>query len=108
MSESSEEILFTIENGVGRITLNRPEKLNAFTMSGVTRMLECLQICSNSEEVGVIVLTGAGDRAFCTGGDVGDFESFTIEVDRQMNRELMRLSHELRTCGKPVIARVNG
>jgi enoyl-CoA hydratase/carnithine racemase len=57
MSEISDEILFTVENGVGRITLNRPEKLNAFTMSGVTRMLECLQICANSDDIGVIVLT---------------------------------------------------
>jgi len=108
VSDSSDEILFAVENGVGRITLNRPEKLNAFTMAGVSRMLECLQLCANSENVGVIVLTGSGDKAFCTGGDVGDFESFTINVDRQMNRELMRVSHELRTCGKPVIARVNG
>ena len=108
MPDSPDEIIFTVENGVGRITLNRPEKLNAFTMAGVSRILECLQVCSNSEDVGVIVLTGSGDKAFCTGGDVGDFESFTIDLDRQMNRELMRLSHELRTCGKPVIARVNG
>lgn len=108
MTGANDEILFRIENGVGRITLNRPDRLNAFTMDGVTRILECLNQCANDDNVGVIVLTGAGERAFCTGGDVGDFESFTIDVDRQMNRELMRVSHELRTCGKPVIARVNG
>jgi naphthoate synthase/2-ketocyclohexanecarboxyl-CoA hydrolase len=108
VATDTEEILFSIHNGVGTITLNRPEKMNAFTMDGVTRMLECLRTCANDENVGVIVLTGAGDRAFCTGGDVGDFESFTIDVDRQMNRELMRVSHEMRTCGKPIIARVNG
>lgn len=108
MASDSNEILFSITDGVGRITLNRPEKLNAFTLEGVSQMLECLRVCANDEKVGVIVLTGAGERAFCTGGDVGDFESFTIEVDREMNRELMRVSHELRTCGKPVIARVNG
>ena len=108
MTSQSNEILFSIADGVGRITLNRPEKLNAFTLEGVRQMLECLKSCANDENVGVIVLTGAGERAFCTGGDVGDFESFTIEVDREMNRDLMRVSHELRTCGKPVIARVNG
>lgn len=108
MTSQSNEILFSIADGVGRITLNRPEKLNAFTLEGVRQMLECLRSCANDENVGVIVLTGAGERAFCTGGDVGDFESFTIEVDREMNRDLMRVSHELRTCGKPVIARVNG
>ncbi len=108
MTSGADEVLFTIEDGVGTITLNRPEKLNAFTIEGVNRMVECLRTCADDESVGVIVLTGAGDRAFCTGGDVGDFEAFTIDVDRGMNRELMRMSHELRTCGKPVIARVNG
>lgn len=108
MTSGADEVLFTIKDGVGTITLNRPEKLNAFTIEGVNRMVECLRTCADDENVGVIVLTGAGDRAFCTGGDVGDFEAFTIDVDRGMNRELMRMSHELRTCGKPVIARVNG
>lgn len=108
MDSTTDEILFTINKGVGRITLNRPDRLNAFTMDGVTRILECLHVCANDDNVGVVVLTGSGERAFCTGGDVGDFESFTIDVDRQMNRELMRVSHELRNCGKPVIARVNG
>lgn len=108
MTSGADEVLFTIKDGVGTITLNRPEKLNAFTIEGVNRMVECLRTCADDESVGVIVLTGAGDRAFCTGGDVGDFEAFTIDVDRGMNRELMRMSHELRTCGKPVIARVNG
>ena len=104
----TDEVLFSIRDGVATITLNRPDRLNAFTMDGVVTICKRLRESADDENVGVIVITGAGEKAFCTGGDVGDFESFTIEVDRNMNRELSRVAHELRTCGKPVIARVNG
>jgi dihydroxynaphthoic acid synthetase len=102
------EILYGVEDGVARLTIQREHRLNAFTLDGAKHMHSCLQLAADDPSVGVIVITGAGDRAFCTGGDVGDFETFTVEVDREMNRVLMRLAHELRTCGKPVIARVNG
>ncbi|HZQ28192.1 MAG TPA: enoyl-CoA hydratase-related protein [Acidimicrobiales bacterium] len=105
---ATEEILYEINGGVARVTINRAHRMNAFTLEGAERLVTCIQQAGADPEVGVIVLTGAGERAFCTGGDVGDFESFTIDVDRAMNTTLLRLSHELRTCGKPVIARVNG
>jgi dihydroxynaphthoic acid synthetase len=103
-----EEILYEVDGGVARVTINREHRMNAFTLDGAERLVTCVQQAGADPEVGVIVLTGAGERAFCTGGDVGDFESFTIDIDRSMNTTLLRLSHELRTCGKPVIARVNG
>lgn len=104
----TDEIRYEVDSGIARITINRPERLNAFTIDGATRMLECFRSAADDREVGVIVLTGAGERAFCTGGDVGDFEAFTVEVDRAMNAQLLRLAHEMRNGGKPVIARVNG
>lgn len=104
----SDEVLYDVSGGIARITLNRPERLNAFTLDGARRIRECFEAVSTDRSVGVVVLTGAGDRAFCTGGDVGDFSEFTIDVDRAMNAELMRLSHEMRNGGKPIIARVNG
>lgn len=104
---SDEEVLYRTADGVATITLNRPDRFNAFTFEGAQRMRACFESAANDSSVGVVVLTGAGERAFCTGGDVGDFNDFTVEVDRAMNNELLRLSHEMRT-GKPVIARVNG
>ena len=86
----TDEVLFSIRDGVATITLNRPDRLNAFTMDGVVTICKRLRESADDENVGVIVITGAGEKAFCTGGDVGDFESFTIEVDRNMNRELSR------------------
>jgi naphthoate synthase/2-ketocyclohexanecarboxyl-CoA hydrolase len=103
-----EEILYEVDAGVARVTINREHRMNAFTLDGAERLVTCVQQAGADPDVGVIVLTGAGERAFCTGGDVGDFESFTVDIDRSMNTTLLRLSHELRTCGKPVIARVNG
>lgn len=108
MMAEHEEIAYRVDAGVATVTIQREERLNAFTLDGAARLLECFQRAADDADVGVIVLTGAGDRAFCTGGDVGDFESFTIDIDRDMNRVLLRLAHEMRTCGKPIIARVNG
>lgn len=103
-----EEILYETQDGVARITINRPERLNAFTMQGVERLLGAFRTATDDPAIGVVVLTGAGDRAFCTGGDVGDFEAFTVAADRAMSTNLLRLSQEMRQGGKPVIARVNG
>ena len=98
----------TVEPGIVRLTFSRPEKLNALSSEIIRRLEAELDRLEGDRQARVVILTGAGERAFCTGGDVGDFESFTIDVDRAMNTTLLRLSHELRTCGKPVIARVNG
>ncbi|MGK2956218.1 MAG: enoyl-CoA hydratase-related protein [Solirubrobacterales bacterium] len=107
-SSDPSEILFEIRDAVAWITINREHKLNAFTLGGARRMLECVQRAADDPAIRVVVITGAGDRAFCTGGDVGDFETFSIDIDRDMNRILMRLAHEMRNCGKPIIARVSG
>lgn len=105
---TAQEIAYEVRSGVATVTIHREERMNAFTLSGAAQLLESLQRAADDDDVGVVVLTGAGERAFCTGGDVGDFEAFTIDVDRSMNRILLRLAHEMRTCGKPIIARVNG
>jgi dihydroxynaphthoic acid synthetase len=105
---ASDEILLERRGRAAWITINRPERMNAFTLDGARQLVKTFQEVTDDPDVGVIVLTGAGDRAFCTGGDVGDFESFTLEVERQLNAAVLRLSHEIRYGGKPVIARVNG
>lgn len=103
------DVLTTIDRAVGTITINRPHKLNAFTTGTLRRMRAALQELEKDPSVGVIVLTGAGDRAFCAGGDVAteDEDAFTSGADAldELNRELYR---EFRRCLKPIIARVNG
>ena len=107
--EELTDVLYEVDNGLATITINRPERMNAFRARTVDELIHCLKRAWASAEVGVICLTGAGDRAFCTGGDQkqraesGDYgpsESGLFEVEY-----LHRL---LRDVPKPVIAAVNG
>jgi naphthoate synthase/2-ketocyclohexanecarboxyl-CoA hydrolase len=91
--------------GVARITINRPEKLNAFTNRTVTEMGTAFDDASHDPSIGVVVLTGTGDKAFCVGGDV-TWES-TGGLRRQFYHEHWP-NYYLRLCRKPIIAAVKG
>ena len=103
------DVLYEVDAGLATITINRPERMNAFRARTVDELIHCFKRAWASSEVGVICLTGAGDRAFSTGGDQkqraesGDYgpsESGLFEVEY-----LHRL---IREVPKPVIAAVNG
>jgi 2-ketocyclohexanecarboxyl-CoA hydrolase len=103
------DVSYEVERGLAWITIDRPERMNAFRARTVDELIHCLKRAWASAEVGVVCLTGAGDRAFCTGGDQkqraesGDYgpsESGLFEVEY-----LHRLIREI---PKPVIAAVNG
>lgn len=64
-----EEIIYEKYNGIAKVTINRPEKRNAFTPLTVKEMIDAFTRARDDKEVGVIVLAGAGDKAFCSGGD---------------------------------------
>src|SRR3954464_13444495 len=100
---------YEVEGGLATITINRPDRLNAFRARTVDELIGCFKRAWASGDVGVVCLTGAGERAFSTGGDqkqraeTGDYgpsESGLFEVET-----LHRLIREL---PKPVIAAVNG
>ena len=65
-----EEILFDFYNGIARITINRERYRNAFTPTTTTEMSDAFYICRERPDINVVVLTGAGDTAFCAGGDM--------------------------------------
>ena len=67
---SEELVLFEVDEGVGVVTLNRPEKLNAVNWELASQLVDLFRDIRSRDEVRTIVLTGAGDRAFCAGGDV--------------------------------------
>src|SRR2546426_10896387 len=103
------DVRYEVEDGLAWITIERPERMNAFRARTVDELIHCFKRAWASGEVGVVCLTGAGDRAFCTGGDqkqraeTGDYgpsESGLFEVEY-----LHRLIREI---PKPVIAAVNG
>ena len=65
-----EEVLFSVYNGVGMITLNRPATLNALTMNMINKLRDKFTRWLEDDEIKVILIKGAGERAFCAGGDV--------------------------------------
>src|SRR3546814_20495826 len=93
----SQELKFDIHQGVATITLNRPEKLNAFTTEMLHAWADALIECQRNEDVRAVVLTGTG-RAFCAGGDVNGMnerqqaESPIERKDSLTNREIGRAS----------------
>lgn len=107
----SEQLKFEVgADKVAVITLNRPEKLNAFTPEMREAWLAALEDCRTSDEINVIVITGTG-RAFTTGGDVGKFDDSAQESPGQMRDRILdtqRLALKFDEIDKPVIAAVNG
>ena len=110
-SERFREILVDRTDGVGRITLNRPEAYNAYSTLTLRELTRAVEDLSFDDRVGVIVLTGAGTKAFCTGGDVREYARRFVRRphDYWKYMAVFRGAVEsLLRSGKPVIARLNG
>lgn len=101
------DILYAEQDGVATITINRPDKLNAFRALTVDELNEAFQQAGWNKSIGVIVLTGAGDRAFCTGGDQSAHEG-QYDGRGTVGLAIEALQTVIRDVPKPVIARVNG
>lgn len=103
------DILYHKMNGIAKITINRPEVRNAFRPLTVEEMRHALQDARNDINIGVVILTGQGDLAFCSGGDQ-KIRGDAGYVDQQGHHKLnvLDLQREIRTCPKPVIAQVAG
>lgn len=102
-----EDILFEIDGPVARITINRPKSLNAFNSRTLAELEDAYLRIAKEPALGVVVLTGAGDRAFCAGGDV-KWEAEGGLVAGQAEEEVKRVYAAMRNCLRPTIARVNG
>jgi naphthoate synthase len=105
-----EEILYEkSEDGIAKITINRPEVRNAFTPLTVTEMKQAFDLARDDGEVGVVILTGAGDMAFCSGGDqrvrgTGGY----VDKGGTARLNVLDLQRQIRTLPKPVVAMVAG
>lgn len=104
-----EDITYTAEDNIATITIDRPKVMNAFRARTVEELIKAFKDAWADDEVGVVILTGSGDKAFCVGGDqkqrakTGDYgptESGLFEVEQ--------LHRTIREVPKPVIAAVNG
>src|ERR671931_1331263 len=103
------DVLYEVEDGLATITINRPERLNAFRARTVDELIHCFKRAWASPDVGVVCLTGAGDRAFSTGGDQKQrAQSGDYGRSRSGLFEVENLHRVIREIPKPVIAAVNG
>ena len=104
-----QDILFEYYNGIAKITINRPRYRNAFTPTTVSEMSNALEICRQRQNISVVVLTGAGDKAFCAGGDM-NVKGHGGYMDNEgiPHLNVLDVQKQIRSIPKPVIAMVNG
>ncbi len=105
-----QDILFSVENHTATITINRPDVYNAFRPVTVMELLDAFYRAGWDKEVGSIVLTGAGEKAFCTGGDQSDHDGNygSGDVRGTIGMPVEELHSLIRDVPKPVIAKVRG
>ncbi|OGU07857.1 MAG: hypothetical protein A2W29_07125 [Gemmatimonadetes bacterium RBG_16_66_8] len=105
------DILYAKEGGAARITINRPHNYNAYSTAALEELATAFRDASFDDAVGVIVFTGAGDRAFCTGGDVKEYADTYVATPRDYWKYMALFRAYIESiinAGKPVVARLNG
>jgi 6-oxocyclohex-1-ene-1-carbonyl-CoA hydrolase len=110
-SFSFREIRYEKKDGLARITIDRPDRYNAYSTGCLEELATALKDASFDDAIGVIVLTGAGERAFCTGGDVKEYAETYVASPRDYWKYMALFRayiDAILSTGKPVIARING
>jgi 2-ketocyclohexanecarboxyl-CoA hydrolase len=102
-----QDILYEVDGGIATITINRPDKMNAFRGITCEELVDAMNRAGWDRKIAVVVLTGAGDRAFCTGGDLSSHEG-AYDGRGTIGLPLEALQSVIRDIPKPVIARVQG
>lgn len=105
---SEERVQYRIDQGIGRLTINRPEKLNALDRDTVQDIDRCVAAAAGDPGVGVLVLTGAGEKAFVAGADIKELSSQTPAGGDAYARAGQGVFDRLERLGKPSLAAING
>ncbi|HET9730375.1 MAG TPA: enoyl-CoA hydratase-related protein [Acidimicrobiia bacterium] len=108
---ATDEVLYDVSRGVARVTINRPERRNAMSFGVMHGLREAMARARDDDDVHVVVLTGAGDKAFCAGADLGGGSGGVRSsgADAHEGRGLLAdLFRDMWKLGKPIIARVRG
>jgi enoyl-CoA hydratase/carnithine racemase len=111
LPNASDDVLYDMRDGVTTITLNRPDSYNAYTTDMLRRFHEALRRAMWDDASGVVVITGAGRAAFCTGGDVKEYEERYVRRPDDFWKYMVLFQDcidAIRGMGKPTIARLNG
>jgi naphthoate synthase len=103
------DILFEFFEGIAKITINRPAVYNAFRPETNKEMLDAMDICRERQDIFTVILTGAGDKAFCSGGDQNvKGQGGYVDEDGVPRLNVLDLHKKIRSLPKPVVAMVNG
>ncbi len=102
-------ILFTVENGIALITVNRPDKMNALNKTVIDELSTALDEVYKNPEIKTAIITGAGPKAFVAGADISEFLSLSNEQGKELaHRGQEMVFNKIENCPKPVVAAVNG
>lgn len=103
-----QDIIYEKRDGAAWMTINRPDTYNSLVKRTLEELTTSMTDAAEDPEIGVIVITGAGEKAFSSGGHVGGMKERTSADSRDHMRRMAHLGIAIRTCGKPVIAAANG
>jgi enoyl-CoA hydratase len=104
-----QQVRYEVGDRRATITIDREEKRNALNAVVLEGILQGILTASADDGVAVIVLTGAGDKAFCAGADLGGIQADASKVQQHLARgAIVDVLEAMRRCGKPIVARVNG
>jgi 1,4-dihydroxy-2-naphthoyl-CoA synthase len=105
---TDDNVLVSSEGGIAWVTVNRPQRFNAFDAPTIIALGEAIRKVGLDSRIGVIVLRGAGDKAFSAGGDVGELANFNISRARELFDGAQNTFQIMRRVPQPIIAMVNG
>ena len=109
MPPQLENVLVTQDGHVATVMLNRPDQRNPLSGGMLADLLTGFAWCAAEADVRVVVLTGAGDRAFCAGADLGSFDADAAALDLHHGRHrFVELFEAMTALGKPIVGRING
>jgi 2-(1,2-epoxy-1,2-dihydrophenyl)acetyl-CoA isomerase len=107
----TDTLRFEIDDGIATLTLNRPDRMNAFTWEMIDAWAGALDECRARDDVSAVIVTGAG-KAFCSGGDIGEMkargERTPLDRKRELEAHVHKIPLAMEALDKPVIAAING
>ena len=103
-----ENVLLEKTERIGRVTINRPAKLNALSIQTVVELISAFTQMKEDDEVGVVILTGAGEKSFAAGADIGELLTLGPLDGKEFAARGQHCTNLIENLGKPVIAAING
>jgi enoyl-CoA hydratase len=103
-----ENVLTELKDGIFKITINRPDKLNALNTATIAEINEAIEEAYRNFEVKIVIITGSGPKAFVAGADIAEFKGLDKSTGSQLAGKGQEVFMKIEKCPKPVIAAVNG